>query len=222
MIALAALVAALQQSKPAYAQGTGPGCTFEFDNNWIDFYEGSIYPDGGLLGEVHNFEISASLTILRPRAINPTAYGTIEISGCGSIGFSTPGVPDTLCCTQPITCGGKLYSAADVCDMAYGAYYDVSGFDLTGPLGATWLGVFGTQEEPGWEFVYYLYGQNYTTTEILTHLIPLTSGETFEIKYEYTFGDMAIISILIVIATILSVRLVYDVVRNVWFALRLD
>jgi hypothetical protein len=49
-----------------------------------------------------------------------------------------------------------------------------------------------------------------------TVIITLSSGQSFSIVYEWTFGGMAITAALLVLIVLFSLRWLYDIVYQLW------
>lgn len=49
-----------------------------------------------------------------------------------------------------------------------------------------------------------------------TVIITLSSGQSFQIVYEWTFGGMAITAALLTLIVLFSLRWLYDIVYQLW------
>jgi hypothetical protein len=49
-----------------------------------------------------------------------------------------------------------------------------------------------------------------------TVIITLSSGQTFAIVYEWTFGGMATVAVLLILITLFAGRWLYDVIYQLW------
>jgi hypothetical protein len=49
-----------------------------------------------------------------------------------------------------------------------------------------------------------------------TVIITLSSGQTFSIVYQWTFGGMAVVAALLILITLFACRWLYDVIYQLW------